>query len=129
MPVYSRAYDGENYYPAMPIAEISLLSNLSGESVVSVMALIDSGADATLLPIDVLESADALLYQTRTMRSVTGHSIPVDTYFTVIQVGPYIVRGIKAVALPAGSEAILGRDVLNQLELTLNGPAQELWVV
>ncbi len=28
----------------------------------------------------------------------------------------------------AGSETILGRDVLNQLELTLNGPAQELWV-
>ncbi len=28
----------------------------------------------------------------------------------------------------AGSEAILGRDVLNQLELTLNGPAQETWV-
>ncbi len=54
--------------------------------------------------------------------------MPVDTYFTVVKIGPYVVRGIKAVAIPTGSEAILGRDVLNQLEITLNGPAQELWL-
>jgi hypothetical protein len=30
--------------------------------------------------------------------------------------------------MPIDSQPILGRDVLNQLELTLNGPAQELWI-
>ena len=128
MPSYSRDYDSRNYDPAIPVAEINLISPVSGEPTVSLIALIDSGADATMLPIDVLESADALHYRTRIMHGVTGHSIPVDTYFTIIQVGPYILHGIKAVALPAKGEPTLGRDVLNQLELTLNGTAQELWI-
>jgi hypothetical protein len=112
----------------MPVAEIGLISNKSGEQAVALIALIDSGADATMLPIDALKLADALYYRTKSMRGITGQSMPVDTYFIVIRVGPYVVHGIKAVAIPTGSEAILGRAVLNQLELTLNGPAQELWI-
>lgn len=81
-----------------------------------------------MVPIDFLESTDSLYFSTRRMRGITGQSIPVDTYYAVVQVGPYIVRGVKAVALPVGSEAIIGRDILNQIELTLNGPAQELWI-
>jgi hypothetical protein len=30
--------------------------------------------------------------------------------------------------MPVGSEAIIGRDVLNELEITFNGPAHELWI-
>jgi hypothetical protein len=125
---YSQAYDNRNYDPAMPVAEISLISTVSGEPAITLVALIDSGADATMLPIEALKTADAYLYQTRTMRGVTGQAVPVDTYYTVIQLGSYTIYGIKAVAVPANSEPILGRDVLNQLELTLNGPAQELWL-
>lgn len=128
MPTYSRDYDSDNYDPAMPVVEIGLISSVSGEQAVVLVAVIDSGADATMLPIDALQSADALHYQLRGMRGVTGQPIPVDTYHIIIRVGPYTIPGIKAVAMRAGSEAILGRDVLNQLELTLNGPAQELWV-
>ena len=128
MPTYSRDYDSVNYNPAMPVVEIGLISSLSGEQAVALTAVVDSGADATMLPIDVLKSADALHYQLRGMRGVTGQLIPVDAYHIIISVGPYVIPGIKAVAMQAGSEAILGRDVLNQLELTLNGPAQETWV-
>lgn len=129
MPVYSQVYDNENYDPAMPVVEIKLLSTQSDDRIAPLNALIDSGADATMIPIDALESTDSLYFSTRRMRGITGQSIPVDTYFTVVQVGPYIIRGVKAVALPVGSETILGRDIINQLELTLNGPAHELWIV
>ncbi len=128
MPTYSQIYDSDNYYPAMPVIKIGLISSGSGEQAVALVAVIDSGADATMLPIDALESADALHYQLRGMRGMTGQPITVDTYHIIIRVGPYTIPGIKAVAMRAGSEAILGRDVLNQLELTLNGPAQETWV-
>ena len=37
-----------------------------------------------------------------------------------------IIHGIRAVAVPEGAEAIIGRDVLNQLEVTLNGLALEI---
>lgn len=128
MPVYTHSYDSDYYHPAMPVVEIRLLSTTSEEGVVPLVAVVDSGADATMIPINALQSAGSLYYGTRRMRGVTGQSIPVDTYFTVVQVGPYIIRGVKAVAIPIDGEPILGRDVLNQLELTLNGPAQELWI-
>jgi hypothetical protein len=64
---YSHEYDNENYDPAMPVAEIDLISSVSGEPAAALIALIDSGADATMLPIDALESADALHYRTRSM--------------------------------------------------------------
>jgi len=128
MPVYTHSYDSDFYDPAMPVVEIKLLSTVSEEHVGTLLAVVDSGADATMIPINALESADSLYYGTRRMRGITGQSVAVDTYFTVVQVGPYIIRGVKAVAIPIDGEPILGRDVLNQLELTLNGPAQELWI-
>jgi hypothetical protein len=33
------------------------------------------------------------------------------------------ITGVRAVALPPGNTAILGRDVLNQLDLALHGLA------
>lgn len=62
------------------------------------------------------------------MFGVMGQSQQVDTYITTIQLGTHTVHGIHAVAVPVGREAIIGRDVLNELEIRLNGPAQELWV-
>jgi len=112
----------------MPVARFALLSRLRGELDLEIIGIIDSAADATMLPLDVLESIGARYAQTRHMRGVTGPPIPVDTYYVTITFGPYIIYGIEVVALPVGSESILGRDVLNQLELTLNGPAQELWL-
>jgi hypothetical protein len=60
--------------------------------------------------------------------TVTGHGRPVDIYLTAIRLGPHIVHGVRAVVMPAGSEPNIGRDVLNELEIALNGPAQELWI-
>ena len=112
----------------MPVARFALPSRLRGELDLEIIGIIDSAADATMLPLDVLELIGARYAQTRHMRGVTGPPIPVDTYYVTITFGPYVIYGIEVVVLPIGSESILGRDVLNQLELTLNGPAQELWL-
>jgi hypothetical protein len=49
-------------------------------------------------------------------------------YVTTLQLGRHIIPGIRAIAGGDRSESILGRDVLNQLDLRLIGPAQELWL-
>lgn len=61
--------------------------------------------------------------ESRNLRGVTGHRIRVKRYSVVIQVGREIIYGVRAVATDAGNEVILGRDVLNQLIVTLNGLA------
>lgn len=128
MPSYTHPYDARAYDPAMPVAGATLLSLVTGEPMVDLVAVIDSGADATMLPLDALATAGALYLRARQLFTVTGQGQPVDTYLTTVQVGPHTIYGVNAVAIPAGGEAILGRDVLNELEITLHGPAQELWI-
>lgn len=88
-----------------------------------VMALVDSGADGTMIAIDVLETTGALYEDTVNMRSILGNSEAVDRYTVAIQLGSVTIHGIHAVAIPSGEESIVGRDVLNHLTVTLNGPA------
>lgn len=63
------------------------------------------------------------------MRGVIGGSMMVNLYLTAVHVAGHVFHDIRAVAAPVGSEAILGRDVLNQLEIILNGPARKVQIV
>jgi hypothetical protein len=114
-------YD-ESFQPAMPVVEIHI-DGYGARPAQTLTALIDSGADGTMLPIDVLQAVDALYADTVRMRGVLGDSESVDRYTVAIRLGPVLLPGINAVAIPRGGESILGRDALNQLALTLDGPA------
>lgn len=123
------SYDYDNSYePAAPVVPIGL--SPSGETTPrqQVSGLLDSGADATMIPVDVLTTAGARYVEQRQMRGVVGESIRVNLFLTAVHIGDHVIHGIRAVGVPAGSEVIIGRDVLNQLELTLNGPAHESWI-
>lgn len=56
------------------------------------------------------------------MINPTGHAQTVNLYLVEVQIGSYKIPGIRAVGLKT-TEAILGRDVLNQLIITLDGIA------
>ena len=82
-----------------------------------------------MLPIQVLRSVGARYVQTRYVRGVTGTRQVADTFLAVIQIGPHTMLVPEAVAVVRGEEAIVGRDVLNQLVITLDGPALALEIV
>lgn len=128
MPSATFPYNNQTFSPAMPVMLITVSGLRRNDPVAQVEALVDSGADATMLPADLLQRVKAGFHETRTMRGVTGHRVAVDTYFVTIRVGPYEIDGIEALGMVEGTEAILGRDVLNQLQITLHGPAHELWI-
>ena len=117
------------YQPAAPVALIGVSPSGETESRQQIMAFLDSGADATMLPIDLLIAAEARYVEQGRMRGVIGDGAVVNMYLTAIHLDGQPVHGIRVVALPVGSEAIVGRDVLNQFEITLNGPAHETWIV
>lgn len=112
------------YMPSAPMVEITLRSpqDPHGNSVL-LSALIDSGADATLLPIDLLRQVQARIVESVTLIGITGVRTTVDLYHVVIQIGPHKFWSIKAVAQQISREPIIGRDVLNHLVVTLNGLA------
>ena len=119
------SYDYDSRYePAAPVVSVSF--GLSGEMALQeVEALLDSGADATMVPVDVLIASQARYVEQRLMRGVIGEAVTVNLYLTAVHIGEHVVQGVRAIGVPVGSEVIIGRDVLNQIEVTLDGPAQE----
>lgn len=122
MNIYSLEYD-TNYIPSAPVAEIRVSKSYRSSVEVDLVALIDSGADATLLPINALQRVRAIQTGSRFMQGVTGTRISVDTYDVTISIGDIRLAAVDVVAINVGAEPILGRDVLNTLVVTLNGLA------
>jgi predicted aspartyl protease len=118
-----------SYYPAAPVAEITIQDADRHEQVVNLIALVDSGADASMIPVNILEKIGATYVTTKGMRGITGPAHPVDIFLVTIQVGDVTVPMVEAIALQHGTEAIIGRDVLNYLVVTLNGLAGMVEIV
>ena len=50
-------------------------------------------------------------------------------YLATLHIGSHVLNAVRVVAVHEGSEAILGRNVLQFLVVTLNGPAAATEIV
>lgn len=121
MKVYNYLYSTD-YSPAMPVARISInpVGKVSEQE--TIVALVDSGADVTMIPLRTLRRIRAQYIGEARLRGVLERSQFIELYLVQLTLGPHHFRGLRVAAVP-GDEAILGRDVLNHLEVTLNGLA------
>ena len=117
-----------SYVPAMPVAPI-LLGRAHSEPSFPLTAVVDSGADASVIPKMVLQQLRARRNQKVWMRGATNLRILVDLYTVSLRLGVLEQRSLLVVGGDADDEAIIGRDVLNQLVVTLNGLAGVLEIV
>jgi predicted aspartyl protease len=122
--IYTFDYDPDYPFgPAMPMVEIQIRPVGRTGSNVSIQVVVDSGADATILPIRHLQAAGVEKVGKARMRW-GGHLGQVyDVYLAVVTIGALQVPGIRILADEHRDEPVLGRDVLNYLVVTLNGPA------
>lgn len=118
-----------DYEPPAPYLDIYVLSVEGDYPEEPISALLDSGADATMLPLTSLQRVNAPYLERMLMR--WGESQPelVDIYVATVRIGHHIIFGVNVIAMPPGSEAILGRDVLNQFEINLDGLALETTII
>ena len=112
-----------DYVPPAPVLEIRLA--LPGESfaVGPLTALLDTGADANIVPLRHIQPLGAQIEDQRYLRSPWGERRPVYTYLLDIEVAGLRLPSIEVVADDTGDEVIVGRDALNRLRITLDGPA------
>ena len=82
--VYSYNYDSD-YHPSMPMIELSLGLPLS-ETAIEVRAIVDSGADATMIPARTLQEVGARRSRKALMRGVSGVGTLVDLYAVAVPV-------------------------------------------
>ena len=124
MTLYSHDYDTTYPHgPALPVVAITVQAISTSSDGVGLTILVDSGADATILPKRILQRSGADVVGRAQMRWGTHHSASYDVYLVKIVIGSHVIRGVRTLADPTNQEAVLGRDVLNQLIVTLNGLA------
>jgi len=118
---YDTNYDG----PAFPVISLSV-SGRQPDAIVHLTGLLDSGADATIVPHRVLEEVHARHTDVAWARTVAGNRYRVDLYVVTLTIGTVRLPSIKVISNTQTAETIIGRDVLNQMLVTLDGPALEV---
>jgi len=116
------AYDDERFAPAAPVARVSLRHPDSGKSIADVPMLIDSGADATLLPKSAVASLGIIgtgeRYELVAFDGTTNESEAVHAVLV------FLNKTFRGRFLQVESEVgVIGRNVLNRVRLLLDGPA------
>ncbi len=119
--MYTYAYDS-SFTPAMPVVSIKIGRSLTPPQL-QLNALIDSGADSVIIPLVYLRQIRARKERTVWMRTVTGTRSVVDMYTISLQFGPFEFRNQLVAGGLQPNEIIIGRDILNQFIVTLNGLA------
>jgi hypothetical protein len=115
------AYD-DHFAPAAPVARVSLRHPDSGANIADVPMLIDSGADATLLPESAIASLG--LAGTGEKYGLVAFDGTINESEAVHAVLVFLGRTFRGRFLPVESEiGIIGRNVLNRVRLLLDGPA------
>ena len=116
-------YDRIHYDPPAPVVDIIVKPRPASSWPVgeNVRALLDSGADATMLPESLLARIGAIRIDRRRSRGVYGQARMVSVYLVDIQIGRLVVPLIRAIGLSDNDEPLIGRDVLNHLIVTLDG--------
>ncbi len=121
-------YDSR-YFPPAPSVEIRL--GTPGESLASGphQALIDTGADISLVPLKHVRSLQTVPDDHRYLRSQWGERRKVAIYSLDIGIGSMRLPAIEVVADEHENEIILGRNVLNKLRMALDGPNRVLEIL
>ncbi len=125
---YSHGYD-DTYDPSMPVIEVVVRDIIAGAHSEPMTAIVDSGADGCLVPINVLQNLNLRPIRRARMRGVSGIAQSVDVFLVALEIGPITMKGIRVIGDRDGNELIVGRNALNQLVVTLNGLAGEVEIV
>ncbi len=122
--IYTHEYDTDYAFgPALPMVEVAVSSVGDAADNGMSLALVDSGADATMVPVTILTQVGADKVGRAQMRWGSHDSRAYDVYLVALKVGPFQIRGARVLADEFSDEIILGRNVLNQMIVTLNGLA------
>jgi hypothetical protein len=107
----------------MPVIEVAITPFGQVIKPLLMPALVDSGADGSMIPLKILQSLKARITGQVNMRTVTGVRSVVNIYEVSLRIAPHTFPKVRVAADRYNSVVVLGRDVLNHLVITLNGLA------
>ena len=117
------------HFPPAPVLEVRFITAAEGLGTEPLTAIVDTGADITLVPLSHLNQIAAPVTVERWIRSPWGERQRVLLYLVDVLVNNITLPGVEVVGDERVREVILGRDVLNRLRMLLDGPAGEIEVL
>jgi predicted aspartyl protease len=111
-----------SYFPPMPVLEVQLGFPDDRLRVGPLAAIVDTGADGSLVPQAWLDEIGAPLVDEVRIRSQWGEWRNVKMFTIDLGIGDVRLPSIEVVGDDLGEEIVLGRNVLNRLKLLLDGP-------
>jgi len=114
-------YD-DTYSPPAPVCQVSFSVARTGQSVGPLGAILDTGADGTLVPQRYLDAIGARRVMETGLRSQWGERRVVYLYLVTLHIGEIELPGTYVVGDERSDEIVLGRNVLNCLKIWLEGP-------
>jgi len=115
------SYDS-SFFPPAPILEIRLGAPETFLQVGPLPALVDSGADMSIVPLRYIKPLGLQVDNRKFLRSAWGERRPVDVYLLDVGIGKITFPLVEIVADDRGDNLILGRNILNKLVMILDGP-------
>jgi len=119
--IQSFDYD-HSYFPAMPVVEVAIWHAPTLPEV-ALTAIVDSGADITMVPVHYLQRIQARKSQRAWLHGTAATRRQIQLYIMSLRIGSYVQPNMRVVGDTQYDQMILGRDVLNHLIVTLNGLA------
>lgn len=117
-------YNHSRYSPAAPVVRVTVRNPADSTKQVTTDVLVDTGADITCIPkalIKVIGGEPASAYSVFGINEVSLGFV--DSYFLEFE----IASAKKLVeVLAIGDEPIVGRNLINEFIVELDGPAQKL---
>ena len=116
----------QGYFPPAPVLPVSVAVADRSARQGSWLALVDTGADGTFVPTEILEKLEAPVVYMTNVRSHLGerlHRVPVHRV-DIVLFDSLRLPDIEVVGDDWGDCIIVGRNVLNRLRLNLDGPGQ-----
>lgn len=118
--IYSR-----NFNPPAPIIELYISAPLSNASSLSI-ALIDSGADITVIPERIVSQLKLRRVDSMLASGFGKAMIEATVYSAILSIEGILKPTIYRILSWNEDYALIGRDLLNKLIAVLNGPSREL---
>ena len=109
-------------YPPVPRVDVRLASPGGAFRLEPLRALVDTGADATLVPIRYIEALDVDIRRKAFVRSAWGERRRVSVHRVDVGIGSLRIPGLEVLADDRNDDMILGRNLLNKLLIVLDGP-------
>ena len=117
-------YDHSHYQPPAPLARLTVRNPADNTRQVTTDALVDTGSDITCLPKALIRAVGGEPASTYSVFGIDKVFIGfANSYFLEFEIAS--TKKLAEVAA-VGDEPILGRNLINEFILQLDGPARKL---